>query len=43
MHLLIHLITAVATAQEAYVIEVAVALQRHTPGDDIDVVADGQL
>ena len=43
MYLLIHLITAVATAQEAYVIEVAVALQRHTPGDDIDVVADGQL
>ena len=43
MYLLIHLITAIATAQEAYVIEVAVALQRHTPGDDIDVVADGQL
>ena len=41
---LVHLVRAVAAAEEAHVVERAVFLQvRHTAGDDVDVIADGEV
>ena len=44
VYLLVHLVRAVAAAEEAYVVQAAVFLdERHAARDDVDVVADGQL
>lgn len=44
VYLLIHLVRAVAAAEEAHVVQAAVFLdERHATRDDVDIVADGQL
>ena len=44
VHLLVHVVGAVAAAEEADVVEPSVGLDvGHAAGDDVDVVADGQL
>ena len=44
MDFFIHLIGTVAAAEEAHVVEASVFLdERHTAGDDVDVVADGKF
>ena len=44
VYLLVHLVRAVAAAEEAYVVQAAVFLdERHAARDDVDVVADGQF